>query len=371
MLARTRLVVATVSGVIALASACSVGDLDLTGRACPCAEGYVCDLSTNRCVTRLASDAAVVAADAADAADGADAAPVPSLVTASGLTATWVAPATIRWDWVLGGAAADFRTYEIVTGPTVDAIDKRVGVDVLTSNERPELAGFDLRGGSTTGPVAMWTLTDVRTPGLEQLLQVTVTDVKGRSSRTAIVGATSAAKTTSQLVIFDGTAPRAVFPAGEYLFRTPAGGEPFYFFQADCAGAKTCSRRAELVSLALDLSPPGTPFTAAAFDRAVLELQLEGNVAATSFETSVALEPGDGACNQGNPLCRFRFTGWTQRSTGRTKLQVPLKQLRNDAGTLTFAILQGKSFLLDAFVIATASWKNAGTLQLYDARIRW
>jgi hypothetical protein len=368
---RGRFVVATVGGVLALASACSVGDVDLTGRACPCADGYVCDLATNRCVTGLVNDAGPVPPDAADAADGADAAPIPSLVTVSGLTATWVAPATIRWDWTLAGAAADFRAYELVTGPTADAVTKRVGVDVLTSSERPELAGFDLRGGKTTGPVAMWTLTDVRAPGAKQLLQVTATDVKGRSSRTAIVAATSAAKTTSQLVIFDGTTARTVVPAGEYLFRTPPGGEPYYFFQADCAGAKTCAKRAELVSLGLDLAPPATPFTAAAFDRAVLELQVEGNVAVTSFEVSVGIEPGDGTCNLGNPTCRFRFAGWTQRSSGRTKLQIPLKELRNDTGPLTFAILQSKGFLVDAFVVSSASWKNAATLNLYDARIRW
>ncbi len=367
--ARVRVAATVTLGValaLALVAACSIGDLDLNGRACPCAEGYVCDLSTNRCVTGLPDAAAAVILP-----DAADAAAIPSLVTVSGLGATWVAPAMIRWDWTLTGAAADFRAYEVVTGPTADAIDKRVGVDVITSIVRPELGGFDLRGRLTSGAVAMWTLTEVRTPALKQFMQVKVTDVKGRSSLTAIASATSAAKTTAQLVIFDGTASKTSVPAAEYLFRTPGGGEPNYFFQADCAGAKTCAKRADLVSLALDLSPPAAPFTAAAFERAVLEVQLEGNVAVTSFETIMALEPGDGSCNQGISLCRFRFTGWTERTSGRTKLQVPLKELRNDAGPLTFAILQSKGFLLDTFTLSSPSWKNNATVLLYDARIRW
>ncbi|CAN5831712.1 hypothetical protein BH11MYX4_BH11MYX4_67690 [soil metagenome] len=362
-------VLALTAGV-ALVTACSVGALDLTARACPCVDGYVCDLATNRCVVGLADDAAVLI-DASDAADAADAATPPPLLVVSGLTATWVTPAAIRWDWKLTGAAADFRAYEVVTGASADGIDKRVGVDVLTSNERPELAGFDLRGGLANGTVDMWTLTDVRSAGTEQLMQVKITDGRGRASRSAIVAATSAAKTTSQLVLFDGTSPKTVVPAGDVVFRTPAGGESHYFFQTDCAGAKTCARRADLVALGLDLAPPGSPFTAAEFDRAILELQVEGNVAATSFDTSVALEPGDGTCNQGNGLCRFRFTGWTQTAAARRKIQVPLRELRNDAGKLTYAILQSKGFLVEAFALSGPAWKNGSTVLLYDARIRW
>ena len=50
---------------------------------------------------------------------------------------------------------------------------------------------------------------------------------------------------------------------------------------------------------------------------------------------------------------------------------MPLKELRNDAGPLTFAILQTKGFLLDTFSLSSPTWKNNATVLLYDARIRW
>ncbi|MFO0566804.1 MAG: hypothetical protein U0263_14135 [Polyangiaceae bacterium] len=33
-----------------LAASCSVGEIDLEGKECPCASGYTCDLTTNRCI---------------------------------------------------------------------------------------------------------------------------------------------------------------------------------------------------------------------------------------------------------------------------------------------------------------------------------
>jgi hypothetical protein len=35
-------------------SGCSLDDVGLEGKACPCVAGYVCDVSANRCVTSLA-----------------------------------------------------------------------------------------------------------------------------------------------------------------------------------------------------------------------------------------------------------------------------------------------------------------------------
>lgn len=56
------------------ASACSVGPLDLTGKQCPCADGWTCDLGTNTCVGGP-SDAPVVADARIDAPPGTPDAP--------------------------------------------------------------------------------------------------------------------------------------------------------------------------------------------------------------------------------------------------------------------------------------------------------
>ncbi len=348
---------------LALASACSVDDLDVGGKQCPCLSGFVCDVASNRCVLSGAgSDAA------ADAAGDERGPPLPLLVI-SNLTAAWTTPGSMRWEWKLAGAAADFRAYEIVTGASADDVVKRVGVDVVTSTERSELGVFDARGGKAQGPIDMWTLLDVRGPAIKQFVQVTVTDVKGRASRSLIAPATSALRATSQAILFDGATQKTAVPSAEFVFRAPAGGEAHYALVTDCAGAKACGKRAELVSLGSNLAPAGSPFTSSHFDASFLELEVDGNVAVTAFDTSVALEIGAG-CTLGPGLCRYRFTGWTQPPTSRTKLQVPLRELQNDAGKLTYAALQGKKFIVDA-VALSGTWKNQSTINLYNARIRW
>jgi len=56
------------------ASACSIGPLDLTGKQCPCAEGWTCDVGTNTCVGGPA-DAPVVYDARIDAPPGTPDAP--------------------------------------------------------------------------------------------------------------------------------------------------------------------------------------------------------------------------------------------------------------------------------------------------------
>jgi hypothetical protein len=38
------------TAALALGSACSVGEIDLSGKACPCVQGWTCDVAANRCV---------------------------------------------------------------------------------------------------------------------------------------------------------------------------------------------------------------------------------------------------------------------------------------------------------------------------------
>jgi hypothetical protein len=350
-----------------LASACSVGDLDLSAKQCPCLANYVCDVPSNRCLLEAPLDGAVI--DDVMVPDAFDAlAPAP-LVLVSKLAAAWSTPNSIRWEWKLDGTAADFRAYEIVTGSSADAIAKRVGVEVLTSHERPELGAFDARGGKTSGPIDMWTLTDVRAAGQKQFVQVTVTDVNGQASRSAVMSFTSAVGAPGKAIIFDGTAQKTADPVAEFVFRSPAGGEPHYQLVTDCGAAKTCAKHGDLVSLALDVSPPGMPFSSTDFATAFLELQVDGNVAATSFDTTVGIELGAN-CPQGPGICRYRFPGWTQNATARTKLQVPLRELVNDVGKLTYGILMGKNFIVDALGMS-GTWKDGSIINLYDARIRW
>jgi len=60
--------------VVLCTPACAFGEVDLTDKHCPCADGYVCDPTTNLCVEMAAPDAAAmdsgVSSDTGTASDG-------------------------------------------------------------------------------------------------------------------------------------------------------------------------------------------------------------------------------------------------------------------------------------------------------------
>src|SRR5215472_5123354 len=58
-----------------LLGACAIGDLDLSGKGCPCVGGYVCDVPRNLCVPLGAADGGGVDATFGEA--GPDSSPLP------------------------------------------------------------------------------------------------------------------------------------------------------------------------------------------------------------------------------------------------------------------------------------------------------
>ncbi|MBS2013424.1 MAG: hypothetical protein JST00_11080 [Deltaproteobacteria bacterium] len=352
--------------VIALATGCSVAALDLAGKKCPCATGYECDVPRDTCVPvgTLVADSEPPDVRVVDSGTEASA-PAP-LVLVSDLRAAWATPSSMRWEWKVLGDKKSFRAYEVVVGKSEkDVATRAAGVDVLRGAEHPELDLFDARGGATNGPFTMWTTTDGNAP-TPKFVQVHATDVNGVVSSTKVVSFANPPFPGRTKVVFDGV-ERMARPAA-YTFKTPAGGEANYELVVDCGGANSCAQKGELYDLGIDLAAPSA-FTAADFDAAFLTFDIEGNVASSTFGSTVGVELG-ASCAGGAGVCRFRYAGWTQRKSGRTTVQVPLAQLRNDDGPLTYAILQQKNFLVQVFELS-GRWRDKDALRLYNARIRW
>ena len=346
-----------------LLGSCGVDALDLAGKRCPCTSAYVCDVASSTCVSPLrAAEGGAPGGD--DASTDATAGPLLGVQLVA--TADWKTPNMVRWELAVTGQASDFKAYTLETGKTPSDFAAQA-VSTFGPVERPELGVFDARGKKTASPVTVWTLVPAK-PNDTQYARATVTDRSDRASVSTIVAFDVPALPGSRAKIFDGlTAATTPRPAGEFDFKGAMNG---HVFVTDCGAATSpCPKKVELGALALPLGPP---FTDADFGRAFLELTVEGNVAVTSFDTTVAIEPGDGACTGAE--CRYRYGGWTQSAApnaGEATLQIPLAKLVNGQGALlTRAILQAKGDVIAVLAIS-GTWKQNTTLKLRSAFIRW
>lgn len=64
-----RVVPTVLYGSAVCLGACAIGDFDLEDRSCPCTDGYVCDLSANRCVRAFTVPDATTSVDATTPSD--------------------------------------------------------------------------------------------------------------------------------------------------------------------------------------------------------------------------------------------------------------------------------------------------------------
>jgi hypothetical protein len=103
--------VGLVAIAVAVASGCSIDRLDLSGKGCPCAAGWTCDITTSHCLeTSLPPDAGLGCAIYSDGklycANTSPAAMYASPSISSGVVNT-LGDDTTEWGWV---PAADLET---------------------------------------------------------------------------------------------------------------------------------------------------------------------------------------------------------------------------------------------------------------------
>jgi len=351
----------------AVVASCAIPDLDLTGKACPCAAGYVCDETTNVCVSSLSPRADGGPGDAAPAADAARPDVAAPRVVVTNLRAAWATPNQVRWEWDATGEAAAFDSYVLEVASTEADLEKGAPRNVFTRTQRPELSAFDARGSGGGGGARVWSVADTLEPGTRYVARVKALDVTGGVSLSNIATTSTAAAPRAALkVVFDGQ-PRTARPADEYVLKTGASTEAHYELTVACgAGVTSCDKRGALVNLGLDLAAPD-PFDAAAFARAFVAFEVDGGAATAAAGSSVMLELG-ATC--AGPECRYTYVGWTQDPSKKTLIQVPLRELENAGGKLTYGRVVAAGALLDGFELA-GRWRDGTRLNLYTARVRW
>jgi hypothetical protein len=354
-------------------AACSVEPLDLTGKRCPCAAGFVCDTAKGTCVIDD-GDAGVVVVDAAGGVDAADvtAPDAAGRIVVYGLRPTWQTGNGIRWDWQVLGDGAQFDRYEVVTGPSAEDVRARsAATKVFDATMNPELGAFAGRVATPPPPpFSLWTVTDGHNHGQTVFAQVIAYDKAGGVTVTEIPSAITT-RPRRALVLYDDGIPDGgtLAPAGTKTSTdAPFEGTQCLEHTIDCKGAPSCDVTVGVTGMvgklanAIDLTD---------FDRAYVELAVRGPRLPGTFSDLVLALNGEGC---GAP-CRMRFSGLPSgpQPTEWRLVQIPLRVLKRNDGAganLNYAELSNRNFRVQAFLVQ-GTWPDGSALALDQSRIRW
>lgn len=337
--------------IIAAASAlcaCTVGDLDLAGKGCPCPadSGTVCDESTQTCV----------------AGPG-------CRFTVSDFGPDWSTSHNVRWTWTPNGTEETFGSYAMELATSADALAAGEPEQVFDQQTLAELGRYALLNTGDVGEVVNASVTYDLTPDTTWYGRLVVTDRFGCTSRTAAAPATTLPGLVREVVLFDDDpVPEAQleWSHGTFAFDDDCDGEACLVAVAGENLTNNLRVWPEAPAELFAMMSPGQ-FEAQAF----LEMRIWLEDPSASYWTSVWLELGvpTPPVYRFEPYSPIRTPPEAAQSSYRT-VQIPLRTLlRDELGTpMTFADLQAAGVIQLSFgtfmPLGARAW-------LDDLRIRW
>jgi hypothetical protein len=348
--------------VSAIAIACSVGDIDYSGKSCPCPSGWNC--VAGLCTQSTQTTGSKPEGGGTKTDSGAAA------IQVSNLRPEWATANVIRWTWDVVGTKENFGSYVLtVTSNDLDA----GGTKAWTVSDNAELGVFDLPlpfGGVI--PVVA-TMTDQQTPNTHYSAVLTATDSEGHVSMSNTAEAvTSVVPLSGQVTIFDGTEPTGAWalPPGSLGLTSGCGesGGPCYQFRgsadpgclAEAAVTAGC-----FVNLQLGFDPILTgQVNSGTFGEAYLEFYYRYESAVPSYWSQTWLEFADsGPCDA--QFCLWGLQPWTiSHAQSYRRVQIPVGMLLGRAGISDAqATLAGFSTGLIEFALG-GTWFAGTTVSL-------
>jgi hypothetical protein len=309
---------------------CVAPSVDLSGKHCPCGDGYACGTDD----TCLALGGAI---------------------QVSNLRAAWSTPNQIRWNWDASGDPEQFREYQILVATSQAALDPR---DATTATrfsvaQNPELDHYLLpRTGGEDQVLA--TTTDLLQPSTLYFAQLLAIDALGRASLSNTVSASTTDPAVNRIVIFEDQKPAGYTLPGapiyalsndrpfegtsdfEYVALPPCTdgstcGMPKTTCDPCCApGSTACNQNLRFHQMGLSLNPIGGGTYAKS---AYLEFALASDATVPSYWGEAYLWYGDGSANS---------TSWsmeplTYRADDQYRvIQVPLRVFAEYDGSGAF-----------------------------------
>jgi len=310
---------------------CAFGEIDYTGKTCPCPSEYGCTTNGTCCLPAIRGENFRVA---------------------------WTAPNTIRFEWDPIGDAASFGAYEMRLGTPN-------GVERITAERNPQFAYFDLPLISDDNiPVDSAMVFDLE-PSTPYWGELQAIDNTGCTWVSPAVHTTTAVAPLSDqvpLLIFDETLDLTWLtgPDGVSLLVTDEArascNSSFLEWTPTMTNQDT---NVQLYSLGMPLAPVGEWLDSSAF----IEYRIARNV--PSYWARVVLSVFDPAIQEGRHA-RLEAMSLPGDDAYHT-VQVPIRVLDRGAGQPAYT----PSDTLHRFLVGFSPWEANATMRVDCVRIRW
>ncbi len=357
---------------LTLAAGCSVPNIDLEGRPCPCLGGWQCEAETQTCVRGAGENSGTAQGSSTGgetSAESSTGTPPQAAFDIETFSADWSTPQSMHWTWELRGAEEDFRAFELWIATSADALEQG-DVIIFDRDVNPELGRFSL--ANTNGvDLVVGTITDELLPGTEYWGQLHVLDTAGgRTVSPNVAVRPTTAEPTSSLVIFTDDDP---FPPGFSLpacfsrsAAVPSEGTHHFEFLVECAsdGIAACEPVSESAPECFEnLRIQGLERPAADIGG--------GDFADAFLEIDIAIVPPDDAPAHGwwGDISIQTSEGWrglygvTLRADGEyRRYQVPLAQTGLTPETFD-GVIQG--------LRVGSQWTRGAVVRLDEVTLRW
>lgn len=299
-------------------------------------------------------DPSIPASGGADGGSGA-------AVSVTNLRASWGTPNTIRWDWDATGEADDLLEFELVVGPSEQAV---LDADSTTTtwNEavNPELGRFLLPNATDQEPVT-FTATDGLLPDTIYHAQLIATDTAGRRTVSNVAAGRTIETPINEIVIMSDVETAGFSIPDTFVLSSarPYAGDASYRYESSCPDQGQCWENLRRHEIGVDVSAIsiGAFATSAYFEVA---LAIEGGATPWWCDLWLAYDP--------DPELLTHYNGWTARADGQYRvLQVPLREFMLNGAPIPFEELSKGLF---EFSVG-CPWSDDSVVYVDELRFRW
>jgi hypothetical protein len=325
-----------------LVAGCVVSEIDYTGKACPCPDGWTC--SANVCARSIVPDGAA------------------GKITVANLRGEWSTPNGVRWAWDVTGSKDDFGSYELTL---VSQPPGAAGTKVWTASDNPELGRLYLPNQNGGEDLVDATITDGLDPDTTYLATLAGIDSAGNRSTSNQAELATGIVLANQVALFTDARPPG-YPVPGSLTVAPGCGVSqsaciLFDPTADtacvpqaCTAGMCCFENLRWQQLGADTSKisPGS------FDQnAYFEFEIASTGKEISYWSEIRLwvNPGNDPATQ-----LYYYHPWTYRPDPTfRRVQVPLRVFASNTNLTSNVLAAG----LYGFSVG-GDWDAAGKVYL-------
>jgi len=279
----------------------------------------------------------------------------PGVIAPAQLSIEWATPDRTMWQWDWSGDPAMLDHFELVTGPTEEAVRFRgAAATIHGPAQRPELGFPTLPGSNGTDRVVHTPIESL--PGATVFARLVAFDRSGGESATEIVTFTSPPVPPHTILLFDDQFATGAYALPPELIASGSG----LAFSQTCPGG-VCFENLRVQGYAVDLTDI---VTQNAFATAYLEMLVSTEITPSYWsQIRMCLQDCEGAN-------RYKYDWITVAAdAGYMRIEVPLRVLTNEPTGVALDMAELTKPLFEWGI--GGSWANGSTTRVDEVRIRY